>query len=88
MEDDTTLEKPFESTICFNLGFLYSHALARKDETSAGVIKACFIMAKKMHNKLVEYKHGSESPEKTSEEEWLKELDELGKRKIWRMLTK
>lgn len=78
-------KEQLKSTICVNLGFLYRQALVRKDEPSAAIIKECFIMAKKMNRRLLEYKYAGDG---TSEEDWLKELDFMGKMGIWKILLK
>lgn len=76
------MKEPLEHTICFNLGFLYRKSLINKDEISTAVIKECFIMAKKMNRQLLEYKHVADN---TTEDDWLEELNSMGKRKIWRV---
>lgn len=77
------MSEQVEPTICFNLGFLYQQALVKKDETSCAVIKECFIMAKKMNKRLLEYNHVVDN---TTQEDWLEELNSMEKRKIWRVL--
>lgn len=79
------MNEQVEPTICFNLGFLYRQALVKKDETSAAVIKECFIMAKKMNKRLLEYKQDADN---TTEEDWLEELNSMGERTIWRVTLK
>ena len=75
------LDQP-ECTICFNLGFLYRQSVIKNDKVSTAVIKECFIMAKKMNKKLLEY---NQIVDVNTEEDWLKELNEMGKRNVWKI---
>lgn len=79
------IDEQLEPTICFNLGFLYRQAVSKKDKASIEVIKECFIMAKKMHKRLLEYNNVVDN---TTPDDWLNELESMGTRKIWRLLLK
>lgn len=69
-------------TICNNLEIIYRKAVADKRINEATIIKDCYIMAKKMHKRLLEYKYNGNIPEEcdTTEEQWLNELDKVIKK--------
>lgn len=60
-------------TICQHLHFLYRSAIANDRKGDAEIIRECYLMAKKMNKRLVEYNGSNEIC--GTEDGWLKELD-------------
>lgn len=61
-------------TICQLLLELYRSAIVSNRMDQADIIIECFLMAKRMHKKLIEYKYPGSNQERETEENWREEV--------------